>query len=48
MAFATGRAEELTGFVDKCMAEYDLDGWKVPDLVNPTDVNVIMKKPKHG
>lgn len=48
MALATGRAEELTGFVDKCMAEYDLDGWKVPDLINPTDVNVIMKKPKHG
>jgi 4-hydroxyphenylacetate 3-monooxygenase len=48
MALATGRAEELTRFVDQCMAEYDLDGWKVPDLINPTDVNVIMKKPKHG
>ena len=29
-------------------AEYDLDGWKVPDLINPTDVNVIMKKPDRG
>jgi 4-hydroxyphenylacetate 3-monooxygenase len=48
MALATGRAEQLTRFVDQCMAEYDLDGWKVPDLINPTDVNVIMKKAKHG
>jgi hypothetical protein len=26
-------------FVESCMAEYDLDGWKVPDLINPTDIN---------
>jgi hypothetical protein len=23
---------------------YDLDGWTVPDLINPDDVNVHMKK----
>jgi hypothetical protein len=23
------------------MAEYDLDGWTVPDLVNPHDVSVL-------
>ncbi len=45
MAMATGLADELTGFVDRCIAEYDLDGWKAPDLINPTDVNVFMKKP---
>jgi len=26
------------------MAEYDLDGWTVPDLINPDDVNVIKKR----
>ena len=26
------------------MAEYDLDGWTVPDLINPDDINLIMKK----
>jgi hypothetical protein len=25
------------------MAEYDLDGWTVPDLINSDDINVIMK-----
>jgi hypothetical protein len=23
------------GFAEQCMAEYDLDGWTVPDLINP-------------
>jgi 4-hydroxyphenylacetate 3-monooxygenase len=27
------------------MAEYDLDGWTVPDLVNPDDVSVVRKRP---
>jgi hypothetical protein len=26
------------------MAEYDLDGWTVPDLIRSDDVSVIMKK----
>jgi hypothetical protein len=26
------------------MAEYNLDGWTVPDLVRSDDVSVIMKK----
>jgi hypothetical protein len=26
------------------MAEYNLDGWTVPDLINPNDVSAIMKK----
>jgi len=25
------------------MAEYDLDGWTVPDLINPDDINVVMR-----
>ena len=28
------------------MAEYDLDGWTAPDLINPDDVSAIMKKSK--
>jgi aromatic ring hydroxylase len=38
-AMATGQADAYKGFAEQCMAEYDLDGWTVPDLVNPTDVN---------
>lgn len=41
MAHATGRIEEVTKFVKKFMSEYDLDGWKAPDLINPGDINVI-------
>ncbi|WP_052864085.1 4-hydroxyphenylacetate 3-hydroxylase family protein [Streptomyces niger] len=29
---AAGRLDEYTGFAEKCLAEYDLDGWTVPDL----------------
>jgi 4-hydroxyphenylacetate 3-monooxygenase len=25
------------------MAEYDLNGWTVPDLINPDDISVVMK-----
>ena len=41
-ATATGAVDEYKGFADRCLAEYDLDGWTVPDLVNPTDVNRFM------
>ena len=30
------------GFAETCLAEYDLDGWTVPDLINPDDVNRFM------
>jgi 4-hydroxyphenylacetate 3-monooxygenase len=41
-ATATGAVDEYKGFADRCLEEYDLDGWTVPDLVNPTDVNRFM------
>lgn len=41
VAIASGRADELKSFVDSFMAEYDLDGWKAPDLINPDDVNLV-------
>jgi len=34
-AMASGNADRFKGFAEQCMAEYDLDGWKVPDLSDP-------------
>jgi hypothetical protein len=34
-AQASGNADKFNGFADECMAEYDLDGWKFPDLSDP-------------
>ena len=36
-AQAMGTADKLKGFAEECMAEYDLDGWKVPDLSDPDE-----------
>jgi 4-hydroxyphenylacetate 3-monooxygenase len=41
-----GQAQRLREFAEQCMAEYDLDGWTVPDLVNPDDVSLFRKKPR--
>ncbi|WP_395674973.1 4-hydroxyphenylacetate 3-hydroxylase family protein [Inquilinus sp.] len=38
---ASGQAAAYRGFAEQCLAEYDLDGWTVPDLVDPSDVNRI-------
>src|SRR5580765_7899277 len=38
-----GQSAKYKGFAEQCMAEYDLDGWTVPDLINPDDVSVVMK-----
>jgi 4-hydroxyphenylacetate 3-monooxygenase len=46
LALANGRAEQFKSFAEQCMAEYDLDGWTVPDLINPDDVNVVTKRRK--
>jgi 4-hydroxyphenylacetate 3-monooxygenase len=43
-AIGTGQADRFKGFAEQCMAEYDLDGWTVPDLINSDDVNVIKKR----
>ena len=40
-AVASGQYERWKSFADSCMAEYDLDGWTVPDLVDPQDVSVL-------
>ena len=46
LAQASGRTREWTGFAERCMAEYDLDGWTAPDLITPEDVNVFLRKPR--
>jgi 4-hydroxyphenylacetate 3-monooxygenase len=42
-ANASGLADEWKAFAESAMAEYDVDGWTVSDLITPTDVNVIGK-----
>jgi 4-hydroxyphenylacetate 3-monooxygenase len=44
MAQDSGRAAQFRGFAEQCMAEYDVDGWTVPDLITPDDVNRFLKK----
>lgn len=34
-ALASGRVDEFISFVEECMSEYNVDGWTVPDLINP-------------
>jgi 4-hydroxyphenylacetate 3-monooxygenase len=31
----------MKGYAEQCMAEYDLDGWTVDDLIGNDDVSVI-------
>ncbi|CCQ92236.1 hypothetical protein CULT_10003 [[Clostridium] ultunense Esp] len=43
-ALNTGDADRFKEFAERCMAEYDLEGWKVPDLFNPYDVSAVLKR----
>ncbi len=38
-----GTVDELKTFVETCMADYDLDGWTSPDLINSDDINFVAK-----
>jgi len=44
MAQTTGQAQRFKAFAEQCMAEYDLDGWTVPDLITPRDVSRFLQK----
>ncbi len=46
VAETLGQAAKYKGFAEQCMSEYDLDGWTVPDLINPDDVSAVMKNGK--
>jgi len=39
----SGMADQLKGFVDQCLGEYDLDGWTQPDLFDPADISVVTR-----
>lgn len=40
-AQGTGAMKQMTDLVERCMADYDLDGWTVPHLTNPDDINML-------
>ncbi len=44
VADVTGASARYKGFAERCMAEYDLNGWTAPDLVSNTDVSALLKK----
>jgi 4-hydroxyphenylacetate 3-monooxygenase len=44
VAEVTGASARYKGFAEQCMAEYDLDGWTVPDLVSSSDVNLLSRR----
>jgi 4-hydroxyphenylacetate 3-monooxygenase len=43
-----GQSAKYKGFAEQCMNEYNLDGWTVPDLINPDDFSAVMKKNGNG
>jgi 4-hydroxyphenylacetate 3-monooxygenase len=45
LAHGSGQTDDFRRFAERCMAEYDLDGWTAPDLVTPTDVSLFLKPP---
>ncbi len=46
VADLTGATKRYKGFAEQCMAEYDINGWTVPDSISPNDVSAIIKKPR--
>ncbi|MET0694974.1 MAG: 4-hydroxyphenylacetate 3-hydroxylase C-terminal domain-containing protein, partial [Propionibacteriaceae bacterium] len=43
-AEAQGQVEHMKGFAESMLSEYDLNGWTVPDLINPGDVSRILNR----
>ncbi|MFI7493670.1 4-hydroxyphenylacetate 3-hydroxylase family protein [Kocuria sp. M4R2S49] len=43
-AMHNGTTDTMHGMVEDCMAEYDLDGWTVPDLFDGSDVNAYLQR----
>jgi 4-hydroxyphenylacetate 3-monooxygenase len=43
-AHDSGLSSRMKSFVEQCMDEYDHKGWTVPDLVNPSDINLFWPK----
>ena len=45
-AEAQGTTGAMRGLAEQCLAEYDLEGWKAPDLIAADDVSLFGKKPR--
>ena len=45
-AQAMGVTDKLKGFAEQCMAEYDLDGWKAPDMKDPDELSYHIMRHK--
>src|SRR3990167_3673730 len=43
-AQGSGDMANMEALVDRCMGEYDLDGWTTPDLINNDDVSFLRNK----
>ncbi|WZO53493.1 4-hydroxyphenylacetate 3-hydroxylase family protein [Microbacterium sp. LWH7-1.2] len=43
-AMSTGVLQHCKDFAQSAMDEYDLDGWTVPDLINPDDVSILTNR----
>ena len=39
--------EKMVGFAEQCMAEYDIDGWKVPDMADPGELSYHVMRAKN-
>ncbi|HEV7757010.1 MAG TPA: 4-hydroxyphenylacetate 3-hydroxylase N-terminal domain-containing protein [Mycobacteriales bacterium] len=42
-AEAQGEVDKMKGLAEACLAEYDLDGWTVPDLFDNDDVSIFKR-----
>jgi 4-hydroxyphenylacetate 3-monooxygenase len=40
---ASGQMDELIGLAESFMSDYDLDGWRRPDLIGPDDVSAVFR-----
>ena len=43
-AQGSGALKEMEALVERCMADYDEDGWRHPAYQDPADVSVVGKK----
>ncbi|HLZ72142.1 MAG TPA: 4-hydroxyphenylacetate 3-hydroxylase N-terminal domain-containing protein [Dehalococcoidia bacterium] len=44
IANAIGLTDRAKAMVNACMADYDINGWTAPDLINPDDVSWLPKR----
>ncbi|HAM4398396.1 TPA: 4-hydroxyphenylacetate 3-monooxygenase, partial [Escherichia coli] len=42
-AQSSGNMDKMMAMVDRCLSEYDQNGWTVPHLHNNDDINMLDK-----